>query len=286
MAWMEVNDCAIRYEFRQGKGPVYVLMHEMGGTLESWTETVSYFPASAQVLTYDQRGFGLSEKIVGDVSIDQHIEDLAALLDKLEIHEPIVLAGVAVGAGIAIGFAARYPKRVSHLVAFAPACGIAAEKRDNAMLKASEIALKGIRAEGQAIFDLAFPESLQTDKQKYHDYRCAWLASDARSLGAIYKMLAGLDLSEALAKLSGKVVFIGGEFDVLRPPAEITRLSGLCPAAETLIIPSGHFMQVNSPKYVANILLGLVHDKKSAHQISEEFLSHEENRFGAVRHAT
>src|SRR5690554_4034259 len=120
MAWMEVNDCAIRYEFRQGQGPVYVLMHEMGGTLESWTETLSHFPESAQVLRYDQRGFGLSEKIVDEVSIEQHIQDLAVLLDKLGITEPVVLAGVAVGAGIAIGFTARYPERVSHLVAFAP----------------------------------------------------------------------------------------------------------------------------------------------------------------------
>lgn len=285
MAWMEVNDCAIRYEFRQGKGPVFVLMHEMGGTLESWTETVSYFPESAQILRYDQRGFGLSEKIVDGVSIDQHIEDLAVLLDKLSIAEPVVLTGVAVGAGIAIGFAARYPERVSHLVAFAPACGIAAEKRNGAMLKASEIALKGMRAEGEAIFDLAFPEVLRTNQQKYQDFRCAWLASDSRGLGAIYKMLAGLDLSEALAKLSGNVVFIGGEFDVLRPPAEIKRLSDLCPVAETLIIPSGHFMQVNSPKYVANMLLRVVNDQESAQHISDAFLKHEENRVGEVRHA-
>ena len=285
MAWIEVNDCAIRYEFRQGKGPVYVLMHEMGGTLESWAQTLSYFPASAQVLRYDQRGFGLSEKIVDEVSINQHIQDLAMLLDKLGIEQPVVLAGVAVGAGIAIGFAARYPERVSHLVAFAPACGIAAEKRDNAMLKASEIALKGIRAEGQAIFDLAFPESLQTDKQKYHDYRCAWLASDSRSLGAIYKMLAGLDLSEALAKLSGKVVFIGGEFDVLRPPAEIERLGRLCPSADIVIVPSGHFMQVHSPKYVANMLLRVAGSNENARAISEEFLKKDENRIGSIGHA-
>lgn len=285
MAWMEVNDCSIRYEFRQGEGPVFVLMHEMGGTLESWTETLSYLPESVPVLRYDQRGFGLSEKIVDDVSIDQHIQDLAVLLDKLGVAEPVVLTGVAVGAGIAIGFAGRYPERVSHLVAFAPACGIAAEKRENAVLKAGQIAQKGIRAEGQMIFDLAFPETLQTDKRKYHDYRCSWLASDSRSLGAIYKMLASLDLSEELAKLSGSVVFIGGEFDVLRPPAEMARLGGLSPAAEVVIVPSGHFMQVHSPKYVANMLLRLVSDKEKAQRISDEFLSHEENRIGAVRHA-
>lgn len=285
MAWMEINDCAIRYEFRRGKGPVFVLMHEMGGTLESWDEVVSLFPETAQVLRYDQRGFGLSEKIIGDVSVEQHVQDLAELLNKLGVSEPVALSGVAVGAGISIAFAARYPEKVSHLVAFSPSCGIAAEKKEGAIAKAADIALKGMRAEGPAIFDLAFPESLQTDQQKYDDYRSAWFGNDGRSLGAIYKMLAAMELSEALARLSGTVVFVGGEFDALRPPAEIRRLGGLCPVAQQVIIPSGHFMQVHSPKYVANMLLRLVHDHEPAQAISETFLMEEENRVGAVRHA-
>jgi len=285
MAWIEINDCAIRYEFRKAHGPTFVLMHEMGGTLESWDATISHFPDSIQILRYDQRGFGLSEKIIGDTSIDQHIQDLDVLLDKLGIDTPVVLAGVAVGAGISIGFAARFPNRVKHLVAFAPACGIAAEKQANAVAKAADIAFKGVRSAAEAIFELAFPPALQTNDQAYQDYRCAWLASDSRSLGAIYKMLATMDLSEALLGLSGSVVFVGGAFDVLRPPEEIERLGRLAPTAETVIVPSGHFMQVHSPRYVANLLLKLVNNGANAQTISNEFLSHTENRIGASEHA-
>ena len=120
MNWLEVNHTALRYEWRPGAGPVLVLIHEMGGSLENW-ETVCQALPDFQVLRYDTRCAGLSQKPVGELSIDEHVADLAALLDALDIQGPLAVAGIAVGAAIAIRFAARYPQRVSHLLAMAPA---------------------------------------------------------------------------------------------------------------------------------------------------------------------
>ena len=70
MNFVEVNGTALRYEL-SGDGPsTLVLVHEMGGTLESWNLVVPLFSAKRRVLRYDTRGAGLSQKIRGPLSID------------------------------------------------------------------------------------------------------------------------------------------------------------------------------------------------------------------------
>jgi 3-oxoadipate enol-lactonase len=285
MQWTEINGSSLRHEFRPGSGPTFVLLHEMGGTLESWDETIGLLPATTQILRYDQRGSGLSEKIVHGVSIDTQVDDLESLLSTLGITGPLVLAGVAVGAAVAIRYAARSPEKVSHVIAMAPACGVAPEARDATHARAKEIADGGMRPIGAALFDKAFPPELQTDAKKYAQYRSRWLATDSRSLGAIYGMLASMDLTEDLGKLPKRSVLIGGAFDPLRPPAEIDRLGKLAPQAEVVYVPSGHFMQTNSPRLVANLLDRYVNSDASAAKICQEFVSQESNRLGTAQHA-
>ena len=62
MPWIEANGISIYYKLA-GKGPVVVLMHELGGTLDSWDEVAPGLSENFTVLRYDQRGSGLSEKV-------------------------------------------------------------------------------------------------------------------------------------------------------------------------------------------------------------------------------
>lgn len=285
MDWIEVNQTLLRYGLRPGTGPTLVLLHEMGGSLESWDEVIAQLPHDYRVLVYDQRGAGMSEKIVGAYTIDDAVADLGALLDALTIAGQVALAGVAVGAAIAIRFAARHPRRVSHLLAMAPACGVPAEMRSVAIERARQIAGEGMRAQGSALFERAFPSELRTDGTKFCNYRGRWLGADSHSLGAIYEMLATMDLTEDLRSLTGHVAFIGGSFDSLRPPVELERLGDLAPAAEIVCVPSGHFMTVNSPRMVANLLQRYVGEELTAHTICREFLAVPGNLIGAAQHA-
>ena len=85
MNWIEVNGCVLRYQLRRVQRPraTLVLIHEMGGALESWDSLFAALPADVQALRYDTRGAGLSEKVLGDLHIDTHVADLIALLDAL-----------------------------------------------------------------------------------------------------------------------------------------------------------------------------------------------------------
>src|SRR5215475_5072632 len=128
MHFVEVNGTALRYDVC-GDGATLVLIHEMGGTLESWDLVVPLFSAKRRVLRYDTRGAGLSQKVRGPLSIDTMVDDPMALIDALGIAGPVALAGIAVGGAIALAAAVRRPDRVAAVAVSSPAVGIAPDRR-------------------------------------------------------------------------------------------------------------------------------------------------------------
>ncbi|MSO76637.1 MAG: hypothetical protein EXQ87_06965 [Alphaproteobacteria bacterium] len=78
MQWIEVNGVSLRYE-STGKGPKtpLVLIHELGGSLESWDPTLAAFAAAKRVLRFDLRGAGISERVRGTLPLDVMLADIA-----------------------------------------------------------------------------------------------------------------------------------------------------------------------------------------------------------------
>ena len=129
MDFIEVNGTALRYDLAGSGASTLVLIHEMGGTLESWDLVLPMLSAKRRVLRYDTRGAGLSQKVRGTLTIDTMVDDLMALMDALGIAGKVALAGVAVGGAIALHAAVRFPQRVAAVVASSPAIGIAPDRR-------------------------------------------------------------------------------------------------------------------------------------------------------------
>ncbi len=66
-------------------------------------------------IRYDQRGCGLSDRDVADLSLDAWVGDLEAVVDSLGLQR-FPLFGMSQGGAVAIDYAVRHPERVSHLV--------------------------------------------------------------------------------------------------------------------------------------------------------------------------
>ena len=66
-------------------------------------------------IRYDQRGCGLSDRNVADLSLDAWVGDLEAVVDALGLRR-FALFGMSQGGAVAIAYAVRHPERVSHLV--------------------------------------------------------------------------------------------------------------------------------------------------------------------------
>ena len=66
-------------------------------------------------IAYDGRGCGLSDRHVGELSLDVFVADLEAVVDELGL-ERFPLLGMSMGAPVAVAYAAKHPERVSRLV--------------------------------------------------------------------------------------------------------------------------------------------------------------------------
>src|SRR5260221_3227710 len=77
-----------------------------------WTEDLA---RRYMLLRFDQRGPGLSDREVPEISLEAHVRDLEAVVDAAQF-ERFALLGLSQGAAFAIAYAARHPERVSHLV--------------------------------------------------------------------------------------------------------------------------------------------------------------------------
>jgi pimeloyl-ACP methyl ester carboxylesterase len=89
------------------------MIHAGVADSRQWNNEFADLARSYQVIRYDMRGYGRSEPIEGEFS---HMSDLVALLDALEIHEPLVIMGCSMGGGLAMDFALTYPARVKALI--------------------------------------------------------------------------------------------------------------------------------------------------------------------------
>jgi class 3 adenylate cyclase len=70
------------------------------------------------LVRYDSRGSGLSERDAVDYSLEAHILDLEAVVDRLGLERFALMAPTTAGPA-AIAYAARHPHRVSHLLLYA-----------------------------------------------------------------------------------------------------------------------------------------------------------------------
>jgi pimeloyl-ACP methyl ester carboxylesterase len=99
-----------------GQGPGFVLLHGLASNKRTWERTAAALAAAGQrVVTVDQRGHGLSDKPDDGYDFATICEDLALLLDTLEMDAPIV-AGQSWGGNVVLEFGARSPGRARGLV--------------------------------------------------------------------------------------------------------------------------------------------------------------------------
>src|SRR5450759_2647166 len=111
MDWIEVNGVSLRYDLTGTGEKTIVLVHEMGGSLETWDYMLPALIKRWRVLRYDTREAGFSEKTGHVPGIATMTNEIAGLLDALNIIAPVAIAGCALGGAIAMHFAASHPHR-------------------------------------------------------------------------------------------------------------------------------------------------------------------------------
>lgn len=251
-SWCEAAGVALRYRFDGADGPLLILVHEMGGMIESWDRVVPLLRERFRILRFDMRGAGMSEKVREGIRVDQLADDLAALLDAVGASEKALVAGCAVGAAVAVSFAIRYPERCAGLVLMNPALNVTPENMPGLLARAELLRQAGTRGIVEESLASGYPEPLrELDHWHFDLFRARWLANDPESLRAHFLMLAGMDLRADLAAVACPVLGISGRFDPLRTTSYVQELLSPVQDARLVVIDAGHHMPDQAPEAVA-----------------------------------
>lgn len=267
--WLEVSPHTfLRYQ-RTGTGrSTVVLLHSLGSALEHWDELV---PALARrdrtILRFDQRGAGLSTKIRERLGMEAWVEDLAALLDRLGLQEPVVLVGDTFGATIALQFAATYPERAAGVVALGPtgnliqqpkqlakfpdpllpgaAPATLAESSDTTAADDPDAAHK-VREKS---FDAIYPPSLRSDEKRYARFLGIAYSTDPTSAVLTMRALYSVGFKETFSRVGCPVIMAAGKRFV-RPVSVVREMANAIPNARFVELDTGHYAGVQSPELV------------------------------------
>jgi len=105
-----MNGTRLHYE-RSGAGDPLVLVHGSWVDGSVWDAVLATLARSFNVVSYDRRGHGRSSCPAGQGSIEDDVEDLAALIEQLDLT-PGYVAGASLGGSIALRLAAARPELV------------------------------------------------------------------------------------------------------------------------------------------------------------------------------
>jgi pimeloyl-ACP methyl ester carboxylesterase/DNA-binding CsgD family transcriptional regulator len=83
-----------------------------------WRHWIEFLSSGYRLIRYDERGCGMTDWEVGDLSVARWAEDLEAVVEASKPGEQFVLLGVSQGTAAAVSYAVRHPERVSRLILY------------------------------------------------------------------------------------------------------------------------------------------------------------------------
>lgn len=83
-----------------------------------WHHWMRFFSEHFRFVRYDERGCGMTDWNVSDLTLPRRIADLEEVVDAARPQEPFALLGMSQGASVCAAYAARHPERVSRLILY------------------------------------------------------------------------------------------------------------------------------------------------------------------------
>ncbi len=262
MPWIEANGTSFHYKL-EGKeaGPTVILLHEIGGSLDSWDGIVPGLTAKFRVFRYDQRGFGFTEKVRAPYSQDDLGNDLDALIAALSLKPPFHIVSLAASSMQALTFNNRHAGEVGSFVFCNPAPGVDPSRAAGLETVAAKAEAEGIRGVMPLMLDKSYPPEL-SDRATYDAYRGRYLANDPVGFAHAFRMMARTNLLSALENVKAPTMVIAGRQDYVRAVSVTEGIAGKIAGARFETIDGGHFLPTTSGPALLALLTDFWGDMK------------------------
>ena len=249
---------AYRLTKGNGNGRV-VLIHSLAMDGSFWDRVTPLLKDHADVLVYDCRGHGRSDKPDGRYTVELFADDLADLLDRVGWRAATV-CGASMGGTVAIAFAAAYPDRVQALGLFDTTCWYGAEAPAQWAERAQKAVDEGMKALVGFQKTRWFSDKFRDNNPAIVDRAVAvFLANDVRCYADTCKMLGAADKRDALKSFRMPCAILVGSEDYATP-VEMARVleAGIAGASLEVIENARHLTPLEVPEAIAGKIVGLI----------------------------
>ena len=246
-----------------GSGPPIVLLHGFPLDHTMWNAQIAALQKRFRVIAPDLRGFGASQLADGDaengVGMERYAADLVALLDWLQVKEPVVLAGLSMGGYVAWQAVLRWPERFRGLIPCDTRAVADADEPRAARFKMAEAAMQAGNSSPALVM---IPKLLGAETREQRPeiellLRAIIERQTAEAVAAAQRGMARReDVRGKLDTITAHSLCIVGVEDVISPPAEMHEIAALLAksgdddVALVEIEHSGHMTTMENPAAV------------------------------------
>jgi pimeloyl-ACP methyl ester carboxylesterase len=208
---------------------------------EWWYRQIPALSKHSEVLVFDNRGAGRTDKPKMDYSIRLFADDTAGLMEALGIREAYIL-GVSMGGYIAQELALNYPNRVKRLI-----LGCTGPGGEKAVLASPERLKKFTANEGlspeeilKKDMDIYFSDEYIKENQEKIEEFVEISLRYYQPLDAFERQFAAClkhDTVNRLSRIDVPTLIMSGDDDPLVPPENSKILNALIPRSESVFFP-------------------------------------------------
>lgn len=212
MSTLRIGDIELYYEIT-GQGQPLIFIHGLGSSARDWELQVAFFSRDFQVVTYDVRGHGRSDKPPGPYSVQLFADDTAELIRSLGIA-PAHVVGISMGGMIAFQLAVDAPELVRSLVIVNSAPELIFHSiRDRLQFSQRLLIVRmlGMRQMGAVLSARLFPKPDHQELRRTLVER--WAQNDKRAYLDSLRALVGWSVSEGLGDIETPTLVIAADED-------------------------------------------------------------------------
>jgi 3-oxoadipate enol-lactonase len=254
----KLNGIELYYEVH-GRGEPIILIMGFGSQSTHWFEQVPVLSKKHQVIIFDNRGVGRSERPNSPYTMKQFVDDVIALLDFLKIDTANV-CGISMGGMIALQLVLAHPNRVKRLIllsttAYAPDVNSLLgfiEQGESLPLKTRA------KASLQILFSSPFQKRILEDKTLWEDFLRRFTENpttlqDYRNQGEAIRFH---DVRDRLHEIKVPVLIMVGTNDLLLPAKNSRIIAKGIHQAELVVLKGpGHAINIEAAAEVNTKIL-------------------------------
>jgi 3-oxoadipate enol-lactonase len=239
--------------------PRLVLVHSLALDRSVWDGTAQQLANEAEILTYDCRGHGRSDRRAGPFTAELFAQDLAELFDHVG-WQNATLAGCSMGGCVALAFAGLYAARTDALGLIDTTAWYGQDAAAKFKERADAARAKGMAA----LFDFQSTRWFSDDFRARHPEvlqraLSVFVATDLDCYAATCALLGTVDVRAHLPAFRVPVAIVVGEEDYATPVEMARQMHDAIPQSTLTVLRQGrHLTPIEHPDAIAAELRALM----------------------------